>query len=204
VRIGDETDGAVTDGAPAGEDGDALVPVDTAAAEATADVSIRNGAVRQADESFVAIGGAAGDGVIFAFEQFSGSPECVNIVNILFTPLQATPATELIVHASAVTNVAELSDGDALPDPPFVDEGPDASVMVEATGEEVRVNVTDLYLAWVAGEVTDEPDAPFSVVLRPSDTLADRRIQIASVEGEERGPRLSWSGVEGCGVPIGS
>jgi hypothetical protein len=203
VRIGDDTDATAGDGTGV-DDGDGLVPVDTAAASATADLSVRNGAVRQATESFVAIGGAPNDAIILAFEQFSGSPECINIVNILFTPLQVTPPTELIVSASTVTNASELADGDTLPDPPYVEEGPQPSVTVEEAGEEHRVNVTELYQAWVTGELTDDPDAAFTVILRPPDTLADRRIQVASIDGDERGPRLSWSGIDGCGVPIGS
>jgi hypothetical protein len=203
IRFGDE------EVAVPGEDAEpALEPVTTDHASAIADLSIRDGQVRQAEEEFVAIGGAEGDGLLFAFEQFPGSPECINTVSLLFTTLQITPPTELIVSPSTVTDAPELSDDDDLPDPPYVEDGPSETVTLDGDeGHDHRVIITDLYLAWITGEATDAPDAPFTVTLRPPDALADRRIQVASVDGDDpdrEGPILSWSGYEDCGVPAGS
>jgi hypothetical protein len=204
VRFGDDERDPLE---PITADADAgpLQAVEGGTALAVGEVSVRNEAVRQADEEFVAIGGVQGDGLIFAFDTFPGSPECVSGVVMRYVPQQVLPTSTLRFANATVTDVPDLDDGDGL-DEPLAREG---SPMVEIelddsmVGEEQRTDLTEHYVAWVTGEAGD-PDAPFTVLIRPDEHDSDRRIRIASTEAADADsrPRVSWTGVEGCGQPV--
>jgi hypothetical protein len=204
VRFGEEQQDPLE---PITTDPDAgpLVAVGGGTAPAIGEVSVRSGEVRQADEEFVAIGGVQGDGLLFAFETFRGSPECVNGVVMRFVPQQVLPTSTLRFSNATVTDVPGLDDGDGLDEPLEREGSPVAEVELDDSmvGEEQRADLTEHYVAWVSGEAGD-PDAPFAVVVRPDEHDSDRRIRFASTEaadGDSR-PRLSWTGIEGCGQPV--
>lgn len=197
-------------GSPLLNDGDEDVPdlpdaqeavldtVEDGMATALADLSGRDDAVRQADESFVAIGGLESDAVYFAFPLIDGDPACVAEATLELTLIQGT-ATTLGVYPADVPDILELGDGDPLPAEPFLSEGPRAIAETDGTAGVLFWEVTGLYRDWAAGAYAGETD-PFVVAVRPIEYGdIDLRAQFASVEaGEEEAGRLAWSGAPDC------
>jgi hypothetical protein len=171
------------------EDGEAI---------ALADISGRNNAVRQATEEFVAIGGASGDAVYFAFPLIEGDPACLAEVRLELTLRQGT-AARLVVYPADVPDILELEDGDPLSDEPFLTDHPRAIVETDGTPMVLFWDVTGVYEEWAGGGLTEATE-PFVLAVRPEEYGdGDLRAQFSSVEaGEDEAGRLVWTADPAC------
>lgn len=168
-------------------------PVTDGRAVATADFAVSEGVVRDSDSPRLSATGRSGEGIVVAFELIDGDPACVESLELAADLVEATP-TDIPVYASAVTDPAQLADGDDVGELTLDDEVR-ARAITDGTPGRLAWDLTGLYAAWTDG--LTPPGTPLVLVLRPQ--TEDARIVVGSVDADDSaGPRLSWTGQEGC------
>lgn len=170
-------------------------PVRDGGAAAKADIAVRGGTVRQSDAARLTVSGDAADsGLVAAFDLIEGAPGCVASLEFAVDAAEASPG-ELGVYPAAISDVDSLADGDTVE---RVVRSEDAHAVTVSDGTPGRLSwdLTDLYAQWT--EDLTPPGTDLAVVVRPQD--GDQELRVRSVESEDSaGPRLHWTGEEGCG-----
>lgn len=192
VEIEDQERQAEDAGAsqPSGQSG----PVRDGGSAARTDFAVRDGTVRQTDATRLTVNGNAPDsGLVAGFDLVDGTPSCVASLELAVDVVEASPG-ELGVYAAAITDADDLSDGDTVEQ---LVRGGEAHALALSDGTAGRLSwdLTDLYARWT--QDLTPPGTDLAVVIRPQE--ADQRARVASVESDDSaGPRLAWTGEEGC------
>lgn len=185
----------------AADPGDALEPSDPTGpvgdggAAADTDLAVHDGTVRQGDAARIEVtGNAADSGIVASFDLVDGDPSCVASLELAVDVVEATPG-ELAVYPSGVTDTDELADGETV-EGLTLDESPRALALSDGRPGRLVWDLTELYQQWT--QDLTPPGTDLAVVIRPRQE--SQRVRVASVESEESaGPRLAWTGEQGCG-----
>jgi len=151
------------------------------------------------------IGQGAGDAALLAFDLVPGSPDCVASANVELQVVSATPATELGIYPSGVTDAAVLADGNPVAGELVLDRAGAPLAFTDGTPGRLRWDVTALYRTWALGQAfpggaTVDPGTPFTVAVRATDEgFPGRAIVFQAAQAASDGPTLAWTGVPGCG-----
>ncbi|MDP8971056.1 MAG: hypothetical protein M3N52_11285 [Actinomycetota bacterium] len=174
-------------------------PVQDGSATPLADLAVAGGAVTQAASPRLTIGGdAGGDSLHLAFATIPGNPGCLASVSLEMTVLEATP-TELGAYPSALRDLDRLGADAEVPQPAVAEGRPRALAFTDGTPGRLRWSLTDLYAAWVRGELA-AAGTPLVVAIAPTEADPSAAVALAAAEaGGAAAPRLVWTGTPGCG-----
>lgn len=188
-------DAAQADGSATSDQADPTGPVRNGAAAAKTDFAVRGGTVGQSDAARLELVGAAADsGIVAGFDLVDGDPACVSSLELAIDVVEASPG-ELDVFASGISDVDELADGDTVEQLTLGDE-PRSVAVSDGTPGRMSWDLTELYGRWT--QDLTPPGTDLAVVIRPR--RDGQRVHVASVESDDSaGPRLAWTGEEGCG-----
>lgn len=196
VQINEQDgDAAQADGSASSQRSDPTGPVRDGAAAAETDLAVRGGTVGQSDAARLELTGDVADsGIVAGFDLVDGDPACVSSLELAVDVVEASPG-ELDVLASGITDVGELADGETVEQLTLGDE-PRAVALSDGTPGRLSWDLTELYGRWT--QDLTPPGTDLAVVIRPR--REGQRVHVASVESDDSaGPRLAWTGKEGCG-----
>lgn len=171
-------------------------PVEDGNTGAEGDLVVRGTSVTDVASADVQISGE-GEHVVMWFPRIDGDPRCVEHVR-LDAVVGADGPVEVGVWGSTLSQSPELADGAEVEEPIVLAGDPGAVAGTPGDENFLPWNLTELYKEYVNnGQVPD--DAPFVIALR-SITPNSGPLRVATSDSaEERRPRLTFLGEDGCG-----